>query len=87
MISRQVESIQRAMAETKVLRGLLPICAHCKNVRDDDGFWQSVDSYIRTHSEAEISHGICPASLDKHYQDIAEEVRQDIRDAAKTTHR
>jgi len=77
-ISRQAKDLRRAIEETKVLRGLLPVCAHCKKVRNDDGFWQSVDIYIRTHSEAEISHGICPQCLSKHYPDDAEEILREI---------
>lgn len=51
---------EQAKAETKVLSGLLPICAWCKNVRDDRGYWSQIESYISEHSEADFSHGICP---------------------------
>ena len=46
----------------KTLRGLVPICANCKRFRDDHGYWRLVERYVREHSEAEFSHGICPAS-------------------------
>ena len=47
------------------LRGLLPICAWCKQIRDYDGYWQSVEDYIQAHSNAEFTHGICPACFEK----------------------
>ena len=48
------------MARVRVLSGLLPICAWCKKVRDDAGYWKQIESYIRDHSEAQFAHGICP---------------------------
>jgi hypothetical protein len=47
-------------AEVRRLRGLLPICAQCKKIRDDKGYWTEVEEYVRDHSEAEFSHGLCP---------------------------
>jgi hypothetical protein len=57
---RLIAELQEALAKIKTLRGLIPICASCKNVRDDQGYWQQVEVYIRDHSEAEFSHGLCP---------------------------
>ena len=54
-------------AEVKTLSGLLPICASCKKIRDDKGYWNQIESYIHKHSEAEFSHGICPECMDKIY--------------------
>ena len=54
-------------AEVKKLRGLLPICASCKKIRDDRGYWHQIESYIRDHSEAEFSHSICPKCEEKLY--------------------
>ena len=53
--------------EVKVLRGILPVCSFCKKVRDEDGYWEQVDVYIRKYSEADISHGICPECMKKNY--------------------
>ena len=53
--------------ELKVLRGLLPICAHCKKIRDDQGYWRQIESYIRQHTEADFSHGICPQCAESIY--------------------
>lgn len=52
--------LQDALSKVKLLGGLLPICASCKKIRDDKGYWQQIEAYIRDHSEAEFSHGICP---------------------------
>ena len=57
---RLIQELQQALANIKVLRGLLPICSHCKKIRDDKGYWKQVEIYIREHSEAEFSHGLCP---------------------------
>lgn len=54
------KAAEAAMREIKVLRGMLPICATCKKIRDDDGYWNQAEQYIAERSEAEFSHGICP---------------------------
>ena len=61
------------LAEIKTLSGIIPICAHCKKIRDDAGFWQQVESYVQTHSEAKFSHGICPACLKELYPNYNDE--------------
>lgn len=55
--------------ELKTLRGLLPICSHCKKIRDDKGFWNDVDRYFGTHSHLTFTHGICPTCMDKLYKE------------------
>jgi hypothetical protein len=55
-----ISELQEALATVKTLRGLIPICAWCKKVRDDQGYWSQVEVYVRDRSEAEFSHGICP---------------------------
>ena len=57
---RLIGQLQNALAEVKRLSGLLPICVNCKKIRNDEGYWEQVESYICKHSEAEFSHGICP---------------------------
>ncbi len=59
--------LQAALDEIKTLRGIIPICSHCRQVRDDEGLWKQIEDYIRSHSEANFSHGICPDCLRKHY--------------------
>ena len=61
---------ERLRAEIKTLGGLLPICSHCKKIRDDKGYWSQVESYIREYSMAEFTHGICPECADKYYPDM-----------------
>jgi hypothetical protein len=58
--------LQAALAEVKQLSGLLPICAWCKRIRDDEGSWQQIETYITVHSEADFTHGICPDCARKH---------------------
>lgn len=55
-----VRELRTALAEVKVLRGILPICANCKRVRTEEGGWDQIESYVRTHTNAEFSHGLCP---------------------------
>jgi DNA-binding response OmpR family regulator len=62
--------LQQTLAEVKTLRGFLPICASCKKIRDDQGFWSEVESYITRHSEARFSHGICPDCAKRLYPDL-----------------
>jgi hypothetical protein len=51
----------------KVLRGLLPICSHCKKIRDEQGRWHTVEAYVKDRADVDFSHGICPDCLNKHY--------------------
>jgi hypothetical protein len=61
---------ERALDEVKELRGLLPICASCKNVRDDAGYWNQIESYVQAHTAATFTHGICPDCMAKMYPDF-----------------
>ncbi len=65
-----IGQLRQALAEVNKLSGLLPICASCKRIRDDKGYWQQIEGYIRDHSEADFSHGICPECAKKLYPDI-----------------
>ena len=67
---RSNEELQRALKEVKVLRGLIPICASCKKIRNDGGFWQQLEEYLGEHSEAEFSHGLCQPCLKKLYPGV-----------------
>jgi len=62
--------LEEALKNIKTLSGLIPICSHCKNIRDDRGFWNQIELYISNHSEAKFSHGICPGCMSIHYPDI-----------------
>jgi len=63
---------EKALSEIKVLSGLLPICMSCKQIRDDQGYWNKIELYIRSHSQAEFSHGLCPACAHKLYPEYIE---------------
>ena len=65
-----VKDLQAALEQGKQLSGLLPICAGCKKVRDDNGFWQQVERYIADHSEATFSHGLCPDCIPIYFPDF-----------------
>jgi PAS domain S-box-containing protein len=65
-----IHDLQEALSKVKMLSGLLPICASCKKIRDDKGYWKQIESYIRDHSEAVFSHGICPDCAKKEYPEL-----------------
>lgn len=69
-LRRLNDELQATLAKVKLLSGLLPICASCKKIRDDQGYWQQVEIYIRNHSEAEFTHGMCPDCMARYYPDF-----------------
>ena len=66
-LAAKVDELQKAFDQIKTLRGIVPICASCKKIRDDQGFWNKVEVYISEHTEAEFSHGMCPECMAKMY--------------------
>jgi PAS domain S-box-containing protein len=62
-----IQDLQAALAEVKAQKGILPLCSYCKNIRVDDERWEQVDVYIQAHSEADVSHGICPECMKERY--------------------
>ena len=69
-LRQEKKKLEEALAKVKKLSGLLPICASCKKIRDDKGYWKQIEAYIRDHSEVEFSHGICPECAKKLYPDF-----------------
>lgn len=65
-----IAQLQSALKEVRTLRGLLPICGYCKNVRTDSGSWQKIELYVKEHTEAEFSHGICPKCYEKQMAEL-----------------
>ena len=61
-----IKDLQEAMSKIKTLSGLIPICAWCKKIRDDQGYWQTVEQYVKEHSQAEFTHGMCPECQKKY---------------------
>ena len=68
--TKLVHQLRESLAKVKTLTGLLPICASCKKIRDDTGYWNQIEAYIRDHSDANFSHGICPECARKLYPDV-----------------
>ena len=62
-----IEELKEALAKVKTLSGFIPICSHCKKIRDDKGYWTQVEEYVRDHTEAEFSHSLCPDCIKKYY--------------------
>jgi len=69
---RLIKELQNALEHVKRLKGLLPICAWCKKIRDDRGYWQEVETYLHEHSDVDFSHGICPECTEKFHRDFTE---------------
>jgi PAS domain S-box-containing protein len=65
-----VLELKKALSEIKTLSGLLPICAYCKKIRNDKGYWEQIEGYIKERSLAEFSHGICPECVKQYYPDL-----------------
>jgi len=69
---RLITELQEALAQVQTLKGLLPICAHCKKIRDDRGYWHSVEAYFKDHSDTDFTHSICPDCMKEHYSELFE---------------
>jgi hypothetical protein len=65
-----IEKLQLALSEVETLRGLLPICACCKKIRDDGGYWNHIESYLRKHTLADFTHTLCPECVKQYYPDL-----------------
>jgi hypothetical protein len=68
---RLIVQLQETLDKVKTLKGLIPICASCKKIRDDRGYWNQIEVYIREHSDADFSHGMCPECMKKWYPDYS----------------
>lgn len=66
-LSRSSYELAQALEEVKTLSGLLPICSYCKDIKDDQGYWKRVEEYISTHTQAELTHGLCPKCAKKYF--------------------
>jgi PAS domain S-box-containing protein len=69
-LKKEHDELLKALKEIKTLSGLLPICAACKKIRDDQGYWNQIEGYIQQHSDAQFSHAICPACAKELYPDL-----------------
>jgi phosphoserine phosphatase RsbU/P len=75
-LASRVRELEDALAQVKQLRGLLPICSYCKKIRDDQNYWQRVESYLGQHSGARISHSVCPECYEDHVRPELEKLRR-----------
>jgi DNA-binding response OmpR family regulator len=69
-LRRRELQLKQALAEVETLSGILPICSFCRNIRDDDGYWQRVEEYISKRTDAQFSHSFCPTCMKEHYPDV-----------------
>lgn len=76
-------ALSKAIKEIKQLSGLLPICASCKKIRNDSGYWNKIEEYISEHTDAKFSHSVCPECMEKLYPSIAEKRKQKLEREAK----
>lgn len=79
-----VAPTDNALAEVRTLRGIVPICANCHNIRDDEGFWHRVEVYVHDHTHADFSHGICPPCVRKLYPDRADEIFRGLEEKTRS---
>lgn len=74
-LAAKVEELRDAIEQIKTLRGIVPICGHCKQIRDDEGYWHQLEVYVRDRTQAEFSHGICPQCMKKLYPDLVKDAQ------------
>jgi hypothetical protein len=65
-----IENLQKALVDVKTLSGMLPICAWCNKIRDDEGYWQKIEAYLKSHSDLDFTHGICNDCAKKEYPEL-----------------
>jgi hypothetical protein len=65
-----IENLQKALADIKTLSGMMPICSWCKNIRNDEGYWQKIEAYLKSHSDLDFTHGICNDCAKKEYPEL-----------------
>ncbi|MBT3289588.1 MAG: response regulator transcription factor [Victivallales bacterium] len=73
-LDARAEELRQALDQVKTLRGIVPICANCKKIRDDQGYWNQVEVYVRDHTEARFTHGICPECIEVLYPELSEKL-------------
>jgi phosphoserine phosphatase RsbU/P len=80
-LNEKVKQLKQALAEVRTLKGIVPICANCKNVRDDQGYWNRVESYLNEHTEADFTHAVCPDCMKRLYPQF--DTDSDVKDVKK----
>ncbi|MCK4765652.1 MAG: response regulator [Candidatus Aminicenantes bacterium] len=72
-----IVQLKEALTRVKQLSGMIPICSRCKKIRDDEGFWQRVEEYLEAHSEAQLTHSLCPDCVIKLFPEMSEEILEE----------
>ena len=80
-LNEKVKELKQALAEVRTLKGIVPICANCKNVRDDQGYWNRVESYLNEHTEADFTHAVCPDCMKRLYPQFEDD--SDVKETKK----
>ena len=80
-LNEKVDELKQALAEVRTLKGIVPICANCKNVRDDQGYWNRVESYLNEHTEADFTHAVCPDCMKRLYPQFKDD--NDVKETKK----
>ncbi len=75
----QNEKLEKALAEINILRDILPICANCKKIREDDGYWMQIDHYFQNHADVTFTHGMCPDCVKKFYPEFADRILKNMK--------
>jgi GAF domain-containing protein len=69
--------LAQAVEKIALMEGLIPICSYCKSIRNDAGFWSSVEAFIKEHADVEFTHGVCQACIEQHFPEVAEAMRRE----------
>ncbi len=69
-LATQADELKKKIDEIQLLKGIIPICSHCKSIRNDTGYWLEIEAFVRKHPDADFSHGICPDCAKRHYPDF-----------------
>jgi len=73
-VQERTNELRKALDEVRTLRGILPICAHCKKIRNDEGYYEQIEAYLHKTSEVDFTHTICPTCMKEHYPEEYEDI-------------
>ena len=85
-LANRIGKLEEALDRVKRLQGIIPICGYCKKIRDDQDYWQNVESYIATHSEAEFSHSVCPSCFTQVVEPQLDSYKASLASSQKPSH-
>lgn len=85
-LTTRVKELREALDQVQTLQGIIPICMHCKRIRDGKNYWQQVEEYVSAHSEAKFSHGLCDDCLEKYYPEVSDDVVIDKSEECQNCH-